>query len=163
MRSLSLVLLRRILFRPLRPQALFNPNAKTQATQRVTLHGQLSDDTLDTLEGLLLHSLMHEPSATVRHKSIDTVAQFASHNIRRGRPWHALQIHAFNMVQSTHAPEREAAFMLFTESPKLAMQLETEAMMSALANGIKDTRSVDVRILISFPEMFVLALTFFFL
>lgn len=152
MRSLSLVLLRRILFRLLRPKAIFNPNAQSQATQSVTLHGQLSDDTLDTLEGLLLHCLLHEPSPTVRHKSIDTIAQFATYNIRRGRPWHALQLQAFSMTQSAHAPERVAAFMLFTESPKLAMQLETEAIITALTNGMKKAQTVDVRMPLSFSS-----------
>lgn len=163
-RSLSLVLLRRILFRPLLPQALFNPNAQSELAPPANLYGQLSADTLDMLEGLLLHSLSYEPSPTVRHKSIDTIAQFATNGIRRGRPWHALQMQAISMAQSAHAPERGTAFTLFMESPKLAMEMDTEAMIGALTSGINDAQSIDVRThpLSSSHRMLVLVLMYLF-
>ncbi|RDX40038.1 hypothetical protein K466DRAFT_464212, partial [Polyporus arcularius HHB13444] len=53
MRSFSLVLLRRLLFRP--------ANA-----QRVPLYDHLGSQAIQTLQRILLHSLLHEPAPVVR-------------------------------------------------------------------------------------------------
>ncbi|KAJ7247863.1 armadillo-type protein [Mycena haematopus] len=117
MRSFSLVLLRRLLFRPA-PSSPTQPHSassqsptstlqhqqqqayQSQNHPRLTLYDHLSSQTLTTLERLLLHSLQHESSNLVRRKTVDTVSDLAGEGMRRGRPWHALQALAFNMTQA---------------------------------------------------------------
>ncbi|KAJ7666061.1 armadillo-type protein [Mycena polygramma] len=118
MRSFSLVLLRRLLFRPA-PTSTAQPHPtseqspltgtaqhqqqqayQSQNQPRLTLYDHLSSQTLTTLERLLLHSLQHESSPLVRRKTVDTVCDLAGEGMRRGRPWHALQALAFNMTQA---------------------------------------------------------------
>ncbi|KAJ7108609.1 armadillo-type protein [Mycena epipterygia] len=118
MRSFSLVLLRRLLFRP-SPTSPTQPHSassespltgtlqhqqqqayQSQNHPRLTLYDHLSSQTLTTLERLLLHSLQQEASPLVRRKTVDTVCDLAGEGMRRGRPWHALQALAFNMTQS---------------------------------------------------------------
>lgn len=50
------------------------------------------------------------------------------------------------MIQSEHAVEREGAFRLFAECPKLAMESETEAAINAFICAMMDS-SIDVSIL----------------
>jgi hypothetical protein len=118
MRSFSLVLLRRLLFRaaptssdqslsassnsPLTGTLQHQQQQAYQSHQhpRLTLYDHLSPQTLTTLERLLLHSLGHESSALVRRKTVDTVCDLAGEGMRRGRPWHALQALAFDMTQA---------------------------------------------------------------
>ncbi|KAJ6514536.1 armadillo-type protein [Mycena vulgaris] len=118
MRSFSLVLLRRLLFRPA-PTSPTQPHSasdqspltgtlqhqqqqayQSQHHPRLTLYDHLSSQTLTTLERLLLHSLQQEASPLVRRKTVDTVCDLAGEGMRRGRPWHALQALAFNMAQA---------------------------------------------------------------
>ncbi|KAJ7016005.1 armadillo-type protein [Mycena alexandri] len=117
MRSFSLVLLRRLLFRP-SPTSTTQPNSastspltgtlqhqqqqayQSQNLPRLTLYDHLSSQTLTTLERLLLHSLQQESSSLVRRKTVDTVCDLAGEGMRRGRPWHALQALAFEMTQA---------------------------------------------------------------
>ncbi|KAJ7906329.1 armadillo-type protein [Mycena leptocephala] len=117
MRSFSLVLLRRLLFRPA-PTSPTQPQSagaspltgtlqhqqqqayQSQNHPRLTLYDHLSSQTLTTLERLLLHSLQQETSPLVRRKTVDTVCDVAGEGMRRGRPWHALQALAFNMTQA---------------------------------------------------------------
>ncbi|KAJ7778194.1 armadillo-type protein [Mycena metata] len=117
MRSFSLVLLRRLLFRP-SPTSTTQPNSastspltgtlqhqqqqayQSQNIPRLTLYDHLSSQTLTTSERLLLHSLQQESSSLVRRKTVDTVCDLAGEGMRRGRPWHALQALAFEMTQA---------------------------------------------------------------
>uniref|UniRef100_A0A8H7Y6G7 TOG domain-containing protein n=1 Tax=Psilocybe cubensis TaxID=181762 RepID=A0A8H7Y6G7_PSICU len=128
MRSFSLVLLRRLLFRPApvltannggppapgsdihqqlqqqqhhlqQQQQQHIPSHATHAN-RSSLYDHLSHQTLNTLERLLLFSLAHERAGSVRRKTVDTVCDVANQGMARGRPWHALQAQAFSM---THA------------------------------------------------------------
>ncbi|KAJ7185708.1 armadillo-type protein [Mycena filopes] len=117
MRSFSLVLLRRLLFRP-SPTSTTQANSsstspltgtlqhqqqqayQSQNLPRLTLYDHLSSQTLTTLERLLLHSLQQESSSLVRRKTVDTVCDLAGEGMRRGRPWHALQALAFDMTQA---------------------------------------------------------------
>ncbi|PPQ86212.1 hypothetical protein CVT25_006892 [Psilocybe cyanescens] len=125
MRSFSLVLLRRLLFRPApintangntlatpnhpQPDLLHQQHHHLQQQQqqqqsiahgRSSLYDHLSHQTLSTLERLLLFSLAHESAPGVRRKTVDTVCDVANQGMARGRPWHALQAQAFSM---THA------------------------------------------------------------
>ena len=144
MRSFSLVLLRRLLFRPAPAQ---QQNRGAQAP-RLSLYDHLSSSALSTVERLLLHSLSHEPSAVVRRKSVDTITDLANNSMQRGRPWHALQAQAFSMTQSADAGLRESAFRVFAGSSMLVMDLQTDAVLRVLKGGLEDSQSIDVRPLI---------------
>lgn len=137
MRSFSLVLLRRLLFRP-------SPTNAAHHT-RLSLYDSLSNQTLDTLERLLLHSLSHEPSAVVRRKSVDSVCELANKGMSRGRPWHALQAQTFSMARASDASMRETAFNVFTGCPNLVMDLQTDAVLNVFRSGLQD-QSSDVRL-----------------
>ncbi|KAJ6487827.1 armadillo-type protein [Mycena sanguinolenta] len=173
MRSFSLVLLRRLLFRPA-PSSPTQPHSassqsptstsqqqayQSQNHPRLTLYDQLSSQTLTTLERLLLHSLQHESSNLVRRKTVDTVSDVAGEGMRRGRPWHALQALAFNMTQAgqpdangplstpTVATEnlRESAYRVFAGCPNLVMDLQTDAVLGVFQRGLQDAESIDVK------------------
>src|ERR1700683_489460 len=140
MRSFSLVLLRRLLFRPA-PAQKQNPGAQAP---RLSLYDHLSSTALSTVERLLLHSLSHEPSPVVRRKSVDTITDLANNSMQRGRPWHALQAQAFSMTQSQDPGLRESAFRVFAGSSMLVMDLQTDAVLRVLKGGLEDTESIDV-------------------
>lgn len=141
MRSFSLVLLRRLLFRTSPSQAHTPTN---QNGPRLTLYDHLSAQALTNIERLLLHSLSHETSAVVRRKSVDTITDLANNSMQRGRPWHALQAQAFTMSQSPDAGLREAAFRVFAGSSMLVMDLQTDAVLGVLKGGLQDSESIDV-------------------
>ncbi|KAF4565293.1 hypothetical protein EYR36_001863 [Pleurotus pulmonarius] len=155
MRSFSLVLLRRLLFRP-KPVA--SPSSPSPNQPRSCLYDHLPTQSLTTLERLLLHSLAHEPSPSVRPKSVDTVCDLANQSMNRGRPWHALQAQIFSMAQQGESgdailmpgavkPEllRESAYRVFTGCPNLVMDLQTDAVLSIFQRGLQDPYSVEVR------------------
>lgn len=141
MRSFSLVLLRRLLFRTA-------PN--TPPNSRITLYDRLSSSALNTLERLLLRCVSHEPVSHVRRKAVDTITQLANHGMARGRPWHALQAQAFTMTQldgpdHTNADMRESAYRIFAGCPNLVMDLQTDAVLGVFQKGLQDPWSIDVR------------------
>ncbi|TFK97367.1 armadillo-type protein [Pterulicium gracile] len=138
MRSFSLVLLRRLLFRT-------DHVATSPEQPRLTLYDRLSASTLAHLERLLLHSLSDEPDPSVRRKSTDTICDLANAAMARGRPWHALQAQAFSMAQAPEAVRRESAFSAFAGCPLLVCDLQTEATLSVFERGLGDPESVDVR------------------
>ena len=142
MRSFSLVLIRRLLFRP----APSSPHKPT-ATSHLTLYDHLSTTTLSTLERLLLHSLAHEPSSVVRRKAVDTVSDLANNSMTRGRPWHALQAQAFQMTNAQELGLRESAFSVLGGCPNLVLDLQTEAVVEMFSRGLQDPQSINVRLL----------------
>ncbi|KAL1940497.1 hypothetical protein VTO73DRAFT_9069 [Trametes versicolor] len=133
MRSFSLVLLRRLLFRPPSPN-------------RLALYDQLSAPAIATLERILLHSLLHEPAPVVRHKTVDTVTDLSNYSMKRGRPWHTLQSQVFAMADNTDVHTREAAFRVFAGCPNLIMDLQTDAILAILQKGLQDQQSTEVRL-----------------
>ncbi|KAI0264225.1 ARM repeat-containing protein [Gloeopeniophorella convolvens] len=137
MRSFSFVLLRRLLFRPTP-----NPSAKSA---RLTLYDRLSSQTLTSIERTLLHSLLHEQIDSVRRKAVDTICDMANNSMERGRPWHALQAQAFAMCKSGEPSARESAFRVFAGCPNLVMDLQTDAVLRVLQDGLQDRQSIDVR------------------
>ncbi|KAF8952312.1 armadillo-type protein [Flammula alnicola] len=151
MRSFSLVLLRRLLFRPA-PTASSQPNPPGT---RQTLYDHLSNQTLATLERLLLFSLSHETSSNVRRKTVDTICDLANQGMMRGRPWHALQAQAFAMTHSNpsqqseqSAPavlQRESAHRIFAGCPNLVMDLQIDAVLGVFQRGLKDQENIEVR------------------
>ncbi|KAG0701167.1 ARM repeat-containing protein [Suillus ampliporus] len=138
MRSFSLVLLRRLLFRAA-------PGQQTREG-RLTLYDQLPAHALTTLERLLLHSLSHEPLDAVRRKTVDTVCDLANNSMSRGRPWHALQAQTFTMTQTGEVGFRECAYRLFSGCPNLVMDLQTDAVLTVFRKGLQDSQSVEVRL-----------------
>lgn len=156
MRSFSLVLLRRLLFRPSSSQQQAPQPPTGPSGPRLTLYDQLSSNTLSTLERLLLHSLSHEPSSVVRRKSVDTITDLANNSMQRGRPWHALQAQTFSMTQRSEAGLRESAFRVFAGSSMLVMDLQTDAVLRVLKGGLEDAESIDVRTTASFIIFHVL-------
>ncbi|KAG5641749.1 hypothetical protein DXG03_004294 [Asterophora parasitica] len=147
MRSFSLVLLRRLLFRSI---ATPGPRPTAHPAPRFTLYDHLSSQTLTTLERLLLHSLAHEPSTKVRRNTVDTVCDIANQGMSRGRPWHALQSQAFTMSQAAGAGEqqklgRASAYGVFAGAPNLVLDLHLEAVLGVLQKGLQDADSIDVQ------------------
>lgn len=147
MRSFSLVLLRRLLFRP----TPGTTTSKTPPVARLTLYDHLSHQTLSTLERFLLFSLSHEASHTVRRKSVDTICDLANQGMMRGRPWHALQAQAFSMTHSQTSERgqvatasRETAYRVFAGCPNLVMDLQVEAVLSVFQRGLQDLESIEV-------------------
>ncbi|KAF7319099.1 hypothetical protein HMN09_00246200 [Mycena chlorophos] len=160
MRSFSLVLLRRLLFRPApvttpsaaagqSPESLQQQQAAYQA--RLTLYDQLSANTLTTLERLLLHTLQSELASAVRHKAVDAVCDLANEGMRRGRPWHALQALAFSMAQGEAGGAvpvdslRESAYRTFAGCPNLVMDLQTDAVLGVFQRGLQEGDSIEVK------------------
>jgi importin-5 len=150
MRSFSLVLLRRLLFRA-------SPNQQPKSP-RLTLYDHLSSQTLTTLERLLLHSLSHEPSQPVRRKSCDSICDLANNSMSRGRPWHALQAQAFSMCQSADPGLREGAYRVFSGCPNLVMDLQTDAVLGVFQKGLQDADSVEVSLTESRPYTYLISL-----
>ncbi|OBZ65152.1 Importin subunit beta-3 [Grifola frondosa] len=132
MRSFSLVLLRRLLFR--------------SSAQRLSLYDQLSSQSLVSLERILLYSLLHEPASVVRRKTVDTVCDLATHSMARGRPWHTLQVQAFTMTDNSDPLTRESAYRIFSGSPNLVIDLQPESVLGALQKGLQDPQSIEVRL-----------------
>lgn len=141
MRSFSLVLLRRLLFR-------------APINQQACLYDHLSSQSLGTLERLLLFSLLHEPSAVVRRKAVDTLTDVANNSMSRGRPWHALQAEAFSLAQNPDSSAREMAYRVFAGSPNLIMDLQPESVLGVLQKGLQDPNSVEVSVAREYLEVF---------
>lgn len=133
MRSFSLVLLRRLLFR-------------STTNQTLPLYDHLSAQTLATIERLLLHILLHEPTIAVRRKATDTISEVANYSMSRGRPWHSLQQQAFQMTESEDPITRENAYRVFAGSPNLIMDLRMDSVIGMLQKGLQDPQSVDVSV-----------------
>ncbi|KAJ4482034.1 armadillo-type protein [Lentinula aciculospora] len=165
MRSFSLVLLRRLLFRSVPTPSMSNnaesasgsttqpvPSFHSLSAPRLSLFDHLSTSALTNLERLLLHSLYHEPAASVRRKTVDTISDVANQGMLRGRPWHALQAQVFSMTQASDVTNgvtgeglRESAYRVFAGCPNLVMDLQTDAVLGVLGKGLRDERSIDVR------------------
>jgi hypothetical protein len=137
MRSFSLVLLRRLLFRA-------SPGSSAKSP-RMTLYDRLSVQTLNGIERSLLHSLLHEQIDSVRRKAVDTICDLANNSMERGRPWHALQAQAFSMCKGADPTARDSAFRIFAGCPNLVMDLQTDAVLRVLQDGLQDRQSIDVR------------------
>ncbi len=133
MRSFSLVLLRRLLFRS--SPVPVNVNLATQ--RRQTLYDTLPPSTLSTIESLLLHSLAHEPSPPVRRKTVDAVCEVANRSMARGRMWHALQQRVFELAANDNAQDREIAYGVFSGAPGLIGDLHSEIVVRTLTAGLE--------------------------
>jgi len=143
MRSFSLVLLRRFLFRPCSAQS--QPSSTTKQAPRLTVFDILSSDTLSNIELLLLHSFSHEPSPTIRHAAVEAITAVCNYLAQKGELWQALQDQAFNMTQSQNAVLRESAFRLFAGTRILGMGVwQMDIVLKILKDGLEDRESADV-------------------
>ncbi|KIM77399.1 hypothetical protein PILCRDRAFT_825362 [Piloderma croceum F 1598] len=143
MRSLALLLLRRLLFlssTELQPTQISNVQASSPM-----FFDCISSDTLSIIERLLLHSLSHESVLLVRQAAVDAITALADHFIQRGRSWHALQAQAIDMAQSPNVILRESVFGLFSGTRMLVMGMPIDDLLKILKAGLEDQESVDVR------------------
>ncbi|EIN06364.1 ARM repeat-containing protein [Punctularia strigosozonata HHB-11173 SS5] len=156
MRSFSLVLLRRLLFRssqatPKASGTISTPlsDLSLASTSQSTLYDHLSVNAHNALERLLLHSLAREPALSVRRKTADTVCELANEGMARGRPWHTLQAQVFSMAQASGSDAerdgREVAFRVFAGSVGLIGDLQVETVVGVLTRGLQDSESLEVR------------------
>ncbi|KAF8521902.1 ARM repeat-containing protein [Hysterangium stoloniferum] len=139
MRSFALVLLRRILFRPL------PDSPSVLRSTRITLYDHLSEPTRTALERALLSALSHEPSASVRPKLADTITDLASASFERGRPWLALQAQSFSATLDPDQRQRESAYRIFGNVPALMGDQQVDAIVRVLQRGLQDPESLEVR------------------
>jgi importin-5 len=91
MRTFSLVLLRRLLFRELSIQNQTR-SPSPSPTGHNSLYDHLSEGTRCSLEKLVLSCLTHEERESVRRKCTDTVSDIALGSFERGRDWEGLRI-----------------------------------------------------------------------
>ncbi|KAH7106921.1 ARM repeat-containing protein [Auriculariales sp. MPI-PUGE-AT-0066] len=136
MRSFSLVLLRRLLFRPMP----FAP-----ASSRQVLYDHLGERTRETVERLILSCIQNETDEGVRRKVADTACDLAKGSLERGRPWEALQVQSFTATRSQLAGQREVAYRIFTYVPQLALGQEMNAVIDVYERGLQDPESLQVR------------------
>lgn len=142
MRSFSLVLLRRLLFRPM---------PFTQGVPRQQLYDHLAEQTRDTLERVVLSCLQNEADDSVRKKVADTICDLAKGSLERGRPWEALQVQTFTATRSPNAGHREAAYRIFTYVPQIALSQEMNAVIDVFDRGLQDPESLNVCHATRFP------------
>ncbi|KIJ25106.1 hypothetical protein M422DRAFT_193858 [Sphaerobolus stellatus SS14] len=139
MRSFSLVLLRRLLFR-----AIPNSSSTLTSTQ-ATLYDHLSEPTRSSLERALLSALSHEPALSVRHKLAETITDLANASFERGRPWLALQAQSFSATHDADQRQRESAYRIFANVPALMGDQQPDAIVRVLQRGLQDPESLEVR------------------
>lgn len=128
MRSFSLVLLRRLLFR----------SQPVSTGPRLTLYDHLSEATRESLEHTVLHSLLTEPVPSVKYKAADTITDLANASFQRGRPWPALQ-DAISQAVGGNANSRESAYRIMERCTVLVADVPVEIF----GRGLGDT-SVEV-------------------
>ena len=138
MRSFSLVLLRRLLFRAL------PSSPSTLRSSRITLYDHLSEPTRTSLERALLSALANEPSQSVRPKLADTITDLATASFDRGRPWLALQAQSFSATLHTDHRQRESAYRIFGNVPALMGDQQVDAIVRVLQRGLQDPESLEV-------------------
>ncbi|OCB84852.1 ARM repeat-containing protein [Sanghuangporus baumii] len=146
MRAFSLILLRRLLFRP--PQALPNSHATTASASsssgphapRLTLYDHLSEQTRESLERTVLHALSTEQAHGVKTKAADTATDLANASFQRGRPWPALQGAVFRAVGG-NSSSRECAYRILERCQVLVADMPSEIFVRGLADN-----SVEVRL-----------------
>ena len=136
MRSFSLILLRRLLFRSQGPAEGSNGSAP-----RLTLYDQLSERARESLEKTALHNLLNEPSDTVKPKVADTIADLANASFQRGRPWPALQEAVFRAVGG-NAALRETAFRVLERCSVLLADVPEQVFMTGLGDTNTDVRTI---------------------
>lgn len=151
MRAFSLILLRRLLFRP--PQALPNAHSPTASASsstgpqapRLTLYDHLSEQTREALERTVLHALSTEQAHSVKTKAADTVTDLANASFQRGRPWPALQGAVFRAVGGSPS-SRECAHRILERCQVLVVDMPSEIFVRGLADTAVEA-SVDYFIL----------------
>ena len=73
--------------------------------------------------------------------------------MERGRPWHALQAQAFAMCKGADPTAHDSAFRIFAGCPNLVMDLQTDAVLMVLQDGLQDRQSIDCNGLAPFVRL----------
>ena len=68
--------------------------------------------------------------------------------MERSRPWHALQAQAFAMCKGANPTACDSAFRIFAGCPNLVMDLQTDAVLRVLQDGLQGQQSIDMRAVI---------------
>ncbi|KZT38421.1 ARM repeat-containing protein [Sistotremastrum suecicum HHB10207 ss-3] len=139
MRTFTLVLLRRFLFRAI-------PNSPSDHSQsRNTLYDHLPENTRIALERLLLSCLTHETAEGVRRKVADTCCDMANGSFQRGRPWDALGAWVEGACARGDPGQRESAFTILANVPALLHEVSLATLLPLLHSGLTDQHSIAVR------------------
>ena len=104
------------------------------------MYDHLSESTRLQLENALLHSLLNESSASVKHKAADTITDLANASFQRGRPWPALQEAVFRAVGGS-ASARESAYRIMERCAVLMADVPPEVLYRGLGDNSIDVRS----------------------
>lgn len=159
MRAFSLVLLRRLLFRaqpqPIDaapaddPQAHVGHHAAGSASANHILYDRLSEPTRLALERALLHALLAEPAASVKHKASDAITDVANASFQRGRPWPQLSDALFKAM-GADAVSRESAWRVVERCTVLSGEIPLEVFVRGLADTSVEVRLAAVKASASF-------------
>lgn len=161
MRAFSLVLLRRLLFRA-QPQPIDAPPASDpqshvahhsagsgSASANHILYDRLSEPTRLALERALLHALLAEPAASVKHKASDAITDVANASFQRGRPWPQLSDALFKAM-GADAVSRESAWRVVERCTVLSGEIPLEVFVRGLADTSVEVRLAAVKASASF-------------
>lgn len=165
MRAFSLVLLRRLLFRA-QPQPIDAPpasdpqshvahhsagsgSASASASANHILYDRLSEPTRLALERALLHALLAEPAASVKHKASDAITDVANASFQRGRPWPQLSDALFKAM-GADAVSRESAWRVVERCIVLSGEIPLEVFVRGLADTSVEVRLAAVKASASF-------------
>lgn len=158
MRAFSLVLLRRLLFRaqpqPIDAAPADDPqshvaHAAGSASANHILYDRLSEPTRLALERALLHALLAEPAASVKHKASDAITDVANASFQRGRPWPQLSDALFKAM-GADAVSRESAWRVVERCTVLSGEIPLEVFVRGLADTSVEVRLAAVKASASF-------------
>ena len=149
MRAFSLVLLRRLLFRSQPTQLTDPPPSPSQSPSSSTqtqpiLYDRLSEPTRHALERALLHALLAEPSASVKHKASDAITDVANASFTRGRPWPQLSDALFKAM-GADAVSRESAWRVIERCTVLSSEIPPDFFVRGLADPSVEVRLAAVK------------------
>ena len=123
MRSFSLILLRRLLFRSI----------SSTSGSRLVLYDQLSESTRGSIERTVIQSLLDDSPSGVKNKAADTITDLANASFQRSRPWPELQEAVFRAVGG-NAASRESAYRIMERCTVLIADVPAEV----LVRGVND-------------------------
>lgn len=121
MRSFSLILLRRLLFRSI----------TSTTSSRLVLYDQLSETTRASLERTVIQSLLDDSPSSVKNKAADTITDLANASFQRSRPWPELPDAVFRAVGG-NASARESAYRIMERCAMLIAEVPAEVLVRGM-------------------------------
>ena len=109
----------------------------------MTLYNHLPVQILNVIKSSL-HSLLHEQIDMVHQKAVNMICNLTNNSMERSRPWHALQAQAFAMCKGADLTARDSTFCIFASCPNLVMDLQTDAVLRVLQDGLQGQQSINV-------------------